>query len=72
VHYTGTFPLGHSDSLKLSYLISNNDNVFTLRNSLGTYTVLAKTYQFFVTDVAAVISSPSDVLLFLSIVVRSD
>jgi len=64
-------PTGHTDFLKFAYLISTKASVFTVTNSLGTFTVLAKIYQFLLTDVTAVVSSPSDVLLLLSIAVRS-
>jgi len=40
MHYTGT--LGHSDFLIFDYVISTKDNVFTVTNSLGTFTDLAK------------------------------
>jgi len=32
-------PTGHTDSLKLAYFISTKDNVFTVTNSLGMFTV---------------------------------
>jgi len=35
-------PTGQTDPLKLAYLISTKDNVFTVTNSLGTFTALAK------------------------------
>jgi len=68
--------LGHSyrtqrGFLKFGYLTSTKDNVFTVTNSLGTFTVLAKMYQFLVTDVAAFVSGATDVLLLLSIAVHS-
>ena len=64
-------PTGDTDSLELAYLISTNDNVFTVTNNLGTFTVLAKIYQFLVADMAAFVSGASDVLLLLSIAVHS-
>ena len=64
-------PPRDTDSLKLAYLISTKGNVFTVTNSLGMFTVLAKAYQFLVTDVAAFVSGHSDILLLLSISVHS-
>jgi len=64
-------PTGQTDFLKFGYVISNKDNVFTVKNSLGRFTVLAKMYQFLVTYLAAFVSVASDVLLLLSIAVHS-
>ena len=58
--------------MKLAYLISTKDNVFTVRNSFGMFTVLAKRTNFFVADVAAAVSCPLDVLQLLSLADRSD
>jgi len=33
-------PPGHTDSLKLDFFVSTNDNMFTVTNSLGMFTVL--------------------------------
>ena len=65
-------PPGNTYALKFGYLLSTKDNVFTVTNTLGTFTVLAKMYQFLVAYVAAFVSSASDVLQHLSLAVRSD
>jgi len=65
-------PTGHTDSLKFAYLISNKNNVFNVMNSLVLFTVLNRTYEFHLAEDAAVVSSLSDVLQYLSLAVRSE
>jgi len=40
--FYGDIPPGDTDSLKIAYLICTKDNVFTVTNSLGMFTLFAK------------------------------